>query len=228
MTIGGPVGVPPIYRRVLLPAVGVEWRWCACRDGGGGLPAGGLGGLGGGNPVSALTSGPGNLPGATSAGLSGVPGGSAGATGVPGSRGDGGSVGVRAWCDCGFGCRWGGSAGESASCVGGNPPPAAGPTAGGSSSAPVMPAGLAASGAHTPAPPVAAPSWAAGGAPAPSGGMMLPPPGMGGPAAQGISTGGAPTGAITGDGFDRLAVIRAALVGLRVRQRRLRLCRRVW
>ena len=74
----------------------VVWRWITwrrCRD------SGGLSGLGGGNPLSALSSGAGGLPGRYGAsGLSGVPGSSVPAAGAVIRR-------RRAGCGCGFRCR---------------------------------------------------------------------------------------------------------------------------
>ena len=101
--------------------------------------------------------------------------------------GDGGSVGVRARGVCGFWCRWCGSTCESAFVGAGV---ARRSWSGSGWNAPSMPAGLAASGAHTPLAPVAATATPPGAAPA-TGGMMLPPPGMGGPAAPAMAGGGA-------------------------------------
>ena len=161
--------------------------------GGGGMP-GGLAGLGGGaSPLSALSSGPGGLPGTTTpTGLSGVPG----SGGVPSVPGSGATVDPSAITRA---ATAGGAAAGAVPplspppALPGPPPPAAGPVAGAAPAAPAMPAGLAASGAHTPPPPVASGGPVAA-APPPAGGMMLPPPGMGGPAAP-LAPGGGPSGA---------------------------------
>lgn len=171
--------------------------------GGGGIPAGGSGlGLGGANPLSAFTSGVGNVPSAAASqsGLPGIAGGSGNLPGVPAA---GAGVDPSAFAR---GVSAGSGAVASVSPVAappalpstaGSAPPAAG-SAGASPSATSLPAGMAASGAHAPAPPMAGSAAGLGAtSPPPAAGVMLPPPGMGGPAAQGISAGGGAAGAAT-------------------------------
>ena len=149
-----------------------------------------MSGLGGGaNPLSALTSGAGGLPGATPSGA-GLPG----AGGMPSVPGSGATVDPSAFArgvSAGSGIAGAVPPVSSSPSLPGTAAPAAGPVVGATPTAPSMPAGLAASGAHTPVAPVA-PGAPLGGAPAP-GGMMLPPPGMGGPAAPAVAGGAAAT-----------------------------------
>jgi hypothetical protein len=190
-TPAGEAGPSPLAMTTPAPrSVGVPSSGGGLSSGGlptgGGVP-GGMSGLGGGaNPLSALTSGVGGLPGTTTPSGAGLPG----AGGMPSVPGSGATVDPSAFAR-------GVSAGSG---VAGAVPPvsppssvlaspaAAGPVAGGTPSS--MPAGLAASGAHTPLAPVAATATPPGAAPA-TGGMMLPPPGMGGPAAPAMAGGGA-------------------------------------
>ena len=151
----------------------------------GGFPASGIPGsgqgLGGGNPLSSLTSGMGNLPGTQAPGVPGVP---AGAGSVPTVSGPAAAGDPSAALARGLAA----GSGASSSLSGAIPPAtpqaaaAATPMAGPAPTVPAPPAGMAASSGAVAPPSPAPPSVTAPPAtPMP----MLPPPGMGGPAAPG-------------------------------------------
>lgn len=189
---GGPIAAPAAAPQTPAPLSPLSNEGASRGFGSGGIP--GTGGFGSGSSLSGMASAAGNIPGgAPASGLSAVPGSStqsvptSSAAVDPGAfaRGVSASSGATASVSpVGPAPSLPGPAGATST-----PVPAAGPVAG-SGVSPSMPTGLA-SGAHTPAPPGAGSGGPGAGASAPPAatGMMLPAPGMGGPAAQGVSGG---------------------------------------
>lgn len=160
---------------------------------GSGLP-GRLSTLGGGNAVSSLASGAGQVPSGSPAGLGGLP---AGAGGVPNAAAQGAQVGQ----PFASGLAAGASTGSTVPPLPVSAKVAASPTEAGALQPPPASAapasataqgGIAAPGAHTPVSAIgsAQGSLSASAAAPPS--MMLPSPGIGAPAASGILSGTAP------------------------------------
>jgi hypothetical protein len=187
-----PVGpLPAPTRGTPAPASALSGGGIAV-PGSGGLPGGGVGAV---NSLSALTSGPSNVPGGASlSGLSGMSSGSVTTPSVPASGAAvdpgtfGRAVAAGAVSPVSSAPSLPGAASGASSSVGAGAVGAA-PAAGS------LPAGAATSAAHTPAP-AAVPGLAPGG-------MMLPSPGIGGPAAPavaGVASSGSTTVPATGPG----------------------------